>query len=138
MEIAVSDLTKSRQWYAKLFGKKGPDLEPFAGNVEFKVGGAWVQIVNGEVQPSSSWSLQLEVIDISVSENACVRRTRAKRAVPEDRNQTQSLPPSHFAAIVFRMRSVHLPSAATLVNPSFSNIPGVPNPVQAISFDTTE
>jgi hypothetical protein len=61
--ITVSDLPKSREWYSRLFGK-GPDLEPFPGNVEFKLGGAWVQIVNGKVQPSS-WSLQLEVRDLT-------------------------------------------------------------------------
>lgn len=59
----MTDLPKSREWYSRLFGK-GPDLEPFPGNVEFKVGGAWVQIVSGKVQPSS-WSLQLEVRDLS-------------------------------------------------------------------------
>src|SRR5215469_4978148 len=64
VEIRVSDLVKSRQWYSKLFGKKGPDLEPFLGNVEFKIGGAWVQIVSGAVKPSS-WSLQLEVRNLS-------------------------------------------------------------------------
>ncbi len=63
--ITVSDLTKSREWYSKLFGKRGPDLEPFPGNVEFKVGGAWVQVVRGDVQTSSSWNLQLEVTDLS-------------------------------------------------------------------------
>jgi len=63
VEIGVSDLSKSREWYSRLFGK-GPDLEPFPGNVEFKVGGAWVQIVKGKVQ-ASSWSLQLEVRDLS-------------------------------------------------------------------------
>ena len=63
VEIAVSDLPKSREWYSRLFGK-GPDLEPFPGNVEFKVGGAWVQIVNGKVQPSS-WTLLLAVGDLS-------------------------------------------------------------------------
>ena len=62
--IAVSDLSKSREWYSRLFGK-GPDLEPFPGNVEFKVGGAWVQISSGKVR-SSSWSLQLEVRDLSL------------------------------------------------------------------------
>jgi predicted enzyme related to lactoylglutathione lyase len=62
-QIRVTDLPKSREWYSRLFGK-GPDLEPFPGNVEFKVGGAWVQIVGGKVQPSS-WSLQLEVRDLS-------------------------------------------------------------------------
>ncbi len=61
--ITVSDLRKSREWYSRLFGKE-PDLEPFPGNVEFKVGGAWVQVVSGKVQPSS-WSLQLEVTDLS-------------------------------------------------------------------------
>ncbi len=65
VEIAVSDIAKSREWYSRLFGKKGPDLEPFAGNVEYKLGGAWVQIVSGKVQPSSSWNLQLEVRDLS-------------------------------------------------------------------------
>jgi predicted enzyme related to lactoylglutathione lyase len=63
VEIAVSDLSKSRKWYSQLFGK-APDLEPFPGNVEFKVGRAWVQIVSGKVKPSS-WSLQLEVRDLS-------------------------------------------------------------------------
>jgi len=57
--IAVSDSSRSRDWYSPLFGKV-PDLEPFPGNVEFKVGNAWVQISKGAVKPSS-WSLQLEV-----------------------------------------------------------------------------
>ena len=61
--ITVSNLAKSREWYSRLFGK-GPDLEPFPGNVEFKVGTAWVQVSEGEVSPSS-WSLQLEVEDLS-------------------------------------------------------------------------
>jgi predicted enzyme related to lactoylglutathione lyase len=61
--IAVSELPKSREWYSRLFGK-GPDLEPFPGNVEFKIGGAWVQISKGQVKPSS-WSLQLEVRDLA-------------------------------------------------------------------------
>lgn|SRR5487761_254394 len=65
VEITVSDLSKSREWYSRLFGKKGPDLEPFPGNVEFRIGGAWVQVVSGDVQPSSSWNLQLEVSDLS-------------------------------------------------------------------------
>lgn len=62
MVIPVSDLPESRQWYSKLFGKP-PDLEPFVGNVEFKLGGAWMQISKGKVQ-SSSWSLELEVRDL--------------------------------------------------------------------------
>lgn len=61
--ITVNDIKRSRDWYSRLFGKS-PDLEPFPGNVEFKVGGAWVQISVGRVQPSS-WSLQLEVRDLS-------------------------------------------------------------------------
>jgi len=60
--IKVSDLARSREWYSRLFGKE-PDLEPFPGNVEFKVGGAWVQISQGKVQPSS-WSFQIEVRDL--------------------------------------------------------------------------
>lgn len=63
VEITVSDLSKSREWYSRLFGK-APDLEPFPGNVEFRVGGAWVQIHSGKVQ-ASSWNLQLEVRDLS-------------------------------------------------------------------------
>src|SRR5207245_8920056 len=61
--ITVSDHAKSMEWYSRLFGK-GPDLEPFPGNVEFKIGGAWVQIVTGKPQ-ASSWSLQIEVQDLS-------------------------------------------------------------------------
>ena len=60
--IKVANLEKSREWYSRLFGK-GPDLEPFPGNVEFKVGGAWVQISEGKVYPSS-WSFQIEVRNI--------------------------------------------------------------------------
>jgi predicted enzyme related to lactoylglutathione lyase len=62
-KIAVSDLQKSKDWYSRLFGK-GPDLEPFPGNVEYKIGGAWVQIHSGKVQPSS-WNLEIEVRDLS-------------------------------------------------------------------------
>lgn len=61
-EISVSNLMKSREWYARLFGKKH-DLEPFEGNVEWRVGGAWVQISKGDVKPSS-WGLRIEVKDI--------------------------------------------------------------------------
>lgn len=61
-EISVSDLQSSRKWYVRLFGK-APDLEPFPGNVEFKLGGGWVQIVEGGVTPSS-WNLQVEVRDV--------------------------------------------------------------------------
>ncbi len=61
-EIQVSDLAKSKEWYSRLFGK-GPDLEPFEGNIEFKVGGAWVQIVEGNVKPSS-WTILFEVRDL--------------------------------------------------------------------------
>ena len=60
--IKVANLEKSREWYSRLFGK-GLDLEPFPGNVEFKVGGAWVQISEGKVDPSS-WSFQIEVRDV--------------------------------------------------------------------------
>jgi hypothetical protein len=52
VEISVSDLTRSREWYSRLLGK-GPDLEPFSGNIEFRVGGAWLQIVAGEVKAAS-------------------------------------------------------------------------------------
>lgn len=62
-EIQVSDLATSREWYSRLFGKPA-DLEPFPGNVEFKIGGAWVQIVSGEVKPSS-WAILFEVRDLS-------------------------------------------------------------------------
>src|SRR2546428_10651685 len=61
--ITVSDLAKSRERYSRLVGK-APDLEPFPGNVEFRVGRAWAQIMKGKVQ-ASSWSLQLEVRDVS-------------------------------------------------------------------------
>jgi predicted enzyme related to lactoylglutathione lyase len=72
VEITVSDLSKSREWYSKLFGK-GPDLEPFPGNVEYKIGGAWVQIVSGTVRPSS-WTLLIEVRDL-VRERERIRRS---------------------------------------------------------------
>ncbi len=61
-EMHVGNIAKSREWYSRLFGK-GPDLEPFPGNVEFKIGGAWVQIVEAEVKPSS-WTILFEVRDL--------------------------------------------------------------------------
>lgn len=61
--IAVKSISKSRAWYSRVFGKS-PDLEPFPGNVEFRVGGAWVQVSEGEVRPSS-WTLTLEVRDLT-------------------------------------------------------------------------
>ena len=76
--ITVSSLARSRGWYSTLFGK-GPDLEPFPGNVEFKLGGAWVQISEGKASPSS-WSLQLEVEDISRERE---RLRKAGRAATE-------------------------------------------------------
>ncbi len=45
--------------------RTGPDLEPFPGNIEFKIGGAWIQIVSGEVKSPSSWSILLEVRDLA-------------------------------------------------------------------------
>jgi lactoylglutathione lyase len=72
VEITVSDLSRSREWYSKLFGK-GPDLEPFPGNVEYKIGGAWVQIVSGTVLPSS-WTLLIEVRDLA-RERERIRRS---------------------------------------------------------------
>ncbi len=71
--ITVSDHPKAKEWYSRLFGK-APDLEPFPGNVEFKLGGAWVQIMKGSVKPSS-WSLQLEVRDL--------HREREIKTVPD-------------------------------------------------------
>lgn len=62
-EITVSDLKSSRDWYSRLFGK-GADLEPFEGNVEYKIGGHWVQIVQGHVRPSS-WTILFEVRDLA-------------------------------------------------------------------------
>jgi predicted enzyme related to lactoylglutathione lyase len=61
--ITVGDIAKSREWYSRLFGK-APDLEPFPGNVEYRIGGAWVQITGGAVKPSS-WTLTLEVSDLT-------------------------------------------------------------------------
>ena len=76
-EIPVSDLEKSKEWYTRLLGK-GPDLEPFPGNVEFKVGGTWLQIAKGEVKPSS-WSFQVEVRDL-VRERERLRAARVEAA----------------------------------------------------------
>jgi predicted enzyme related to lactoylglutathione lyase len=61
-QILVSNLEKSKEWYTRLFGKP-PDLEPFPGNVEFKIAGAWLQINQGEVKPSS-WTMLFEVRDL--------------------------------------------------------------------------
>lgn len=60
--IAVCDLGGSRVRYSFLLGKP-VDLEPFEGNLERKVAGAWVQISRGE-PGASSWGLGTEVRDI--------------------------------------------------------------------------
>ena len=39
-------------------------MEPFPGNIEFKIGGAWVQIVEGVAKPSS-WTILFEVRDLA-------------------------------------------------------------------------
>lgn len=49
-ETSVSELERSKGRYAQLFGKP-PDLEPFEGDIEWCLGGGWVQISNGEVKP---------------------------------------------------------------------------------------
>ena len=61
--IPVSDPERSKAWYTKLFGK-APDLEPFPGNIEFKLGSAWLQISKGTVK-LSSWNLQIAVQDLA-------------------------------------------------------------------------
>jgi predicted enzyme related to lactoylglutathione lyase len=61
-EIKVRDLPKSREWYSLLFGKD-IDLQPFEGNLEWKIAGAWIQISKGEPKPST-WGLRIEVKDI--------------------------------------------------------------------------
>jgi predicted enzyme related to lactoylglutathione lyase len=81
--IKVSDIERSKEWYTRLFGK-GPDLEPFPGNVEFKLGGAWVQISVGDVRPSS-WSLQLEVGNLS-------RERERLRSVGVEATEMQTVP----------------------------------------------
>ncbi len=60
-EITVSNLERSKEWYTKLFGN-GIDLEPFKGNLEWRLGGGWVQISEGIVRPSR-WGLRVEVRD---------------------------------------------------------------------------
>jgi len=40
-EIRVREIARSKEWHTKL-SRKPPDLEPSQGNVEFKIGGAWV------------------------------------------------------------------------------------------------
>ncbi len=60
--VAVSDLSRSKDWYSRVFGK-GPDLEPFPGHLEYKIGGAWVHISKGEVKPSG-WRIEIEVQDL--------------------------------------------------------------------------
>lgn len=68
--IPVSDPARSRAWYSKLFGK-GPDLEPFPGNMEFKLGNAWIQVSKGTVKPSN-WNLHIEVHDLATEHRRLV------------------------------------------------------------------
>ena len=52
-EVAVSDISRSKDWCSRLFGKKGPDLEPFPGSVEIQGWRVLVPIVSEKIQPSS-------------------------------------------------------------------------------------
>jgi predicted enzyme related to lactoylglutathione lyase len=42
--IPVVDLARSRDWYERLLGT-APELEPVAGMAEFRIAGAWVQLI---------------------------------------------------------------------------------------------
>ncbi len=59
--IQVSDVARSREWYARLLGRP-PDLEPF-GNQEWRIAGGWISLQAGEPKPSP-WQLHVEVRDV--------------------------------------------------------------------------
>jgi catechol 2,3-dioxygenase-like lactoylglutathione lyase family enzyme len=99
-EISVSDLERSRAWYTRLFGKS-PDLEPFPGNVEYRLGGGWLQIVKGEVKPSS-WQFQIEVRDLA-------HERERLRAAQVDASEIQGVPN------VIRYFNVHDPDGNSLL-----------------------
>jgi catechol 2,3-dioxygenase-like lactoylglutathione lyase family enzyme len=60
--IPVRDLAISRAWYDRLLGK-APDLEPVPGIAEYRVGGVWVQLMEGE-PPGGKWTLRFGVADL--------------------------------------------------------------------------
>lgn len=83
VRITVGDIAKAREWYTRVFGKR-PDLEPFPGNVEFKIGGAWVQLAAGPEGHRGS-TVMLGVDDLDME-----RERLAERGIAAA--ETQSLP----------------------------------------------
>ncbi len=60
--VPVKDLAGARGWYARLLGKE-PELEPVPGIVEFRVGGTWLQLEEGERRPKG-WVFRIGVPDL--------------------------------------------------------------------------
>ena len=61
--IPVSDLIKARVWYEGLLQKRGPDIEPDEGVVEYQVGDTWLQLFEGAVN-SNDGIFRIGVPDI--------------------------------------------------------------------------
>lgn len=59
-------------------------MEPFPGNIEFKVGSTWLQIEKGEVKPSS-WAFQVEVRDL-------LRERNRLRTARVEANEIKTVP----------------------------------------------
>jgi predicted enzyme related to lactoylglutathione lyase len=57
--IPVVDLARSRAWYERLLGT-APELEPVAGMAEFRIAGAWVQLIERS-SPRPGWAFRIGV-----------------------------------------------------------------------------
>lgn len=57
--IPVVDLARSRDWYERLLGF-APELEPVAGMAEFRVAGAWLQLMEVRA-PRPGWAFRIGV-----------------------------------------------------------------------------
>ncbi|PSR21940.1 MAG: VOC family protein [Sulfobacillus benefaciens] len=69
--IPVSDLVKARVWYETLLQKRGPDIEPDAGVVEYQVGDTWLQLFEGAVN-SNGGVFRIGVPDIRTEHSRLV------------------------------------------------------------------
>ena len=49
--IIVSNLNRARRWYEQVLGRT-PECEPVPGILEWKMGGAWLQLEEGNADPA--------------------------------------------------------------------------------------
>ena len=68
--IPVTDLSRARGWYERVLGRP-PELEPMPGILEWKVGGAWLQLEEGTARPGG-WTFRIGVQNLKLERSRLV------------------------------------------------------------------